>query len=141
MKELIKSNKWGVRIFFFLIGIIATFAYRVIIVLNIYSPRWVNFAWYVGTIGFILYFWHRYRIQNRREKLVEEYNLVDVIRNCQNPENATDEDRRATQILHVVRVAVPINGVITDESKADARELIAKYDLNLEAFDKAIDNA
>jgi len=70
-----------------------------------------------------------------------EAGLVDVIRNCQNPENATDEDRKAAQILHVVRVAVPINGVITEESKNEAKELIAKYDLNLEAFDKAVDNA
>ena len=70
-----------------------------------------------------------------------EAGLVDVIRNCQNPENAADEDKEAAQILHVVRVAVPINGAITDDSKNEARELIAKYELNLEAFDKAIDNA
>jgi HD-like signal output (HDOD) protein len=70
-----------------------------------------------------------------------EAGLVDVIRNCQNPENAADEDKKAAQILHVVRVAVPINGAITDDSKNEARELIAKYELNLEAFDKAIDNA
>ena len=70
-----------------------------------------------------------------------EAGLVDVIRNCQNPDNATDEDKKPAQILHVVRVAVPINGVITDESKADAKELIAKYGLNLDAFDKAIENA
>jgi len=70
-----------------------------------------------------------------------EAGLVDVIRNCQNPDNAADEDKKAAQILHVVRVAVPINGVITDESKDAARELIAKYELNLEAFDKAVENA
>jgi len=70
-----------------------------------------------------------------------EAGLVDVIRNCQNPDNAEDEDKKAAQILHVVRVAVPINGAITDESKDEARELIAKYDLNLEAFDKAVENA
>ena len=70
-----------------------------------------------------------------------EAGLVDVIRNCQNPENAADEDKKAAQILHVVRVAVPINGAITDDSKNEARELIAKYELNLAAFDKAIDNA
>ena len=70
-----------------------------------------------------------------------EAGLVDVIRNCQNPDNAAEEDKKAAQILHVVRVAVPISGAITDDSKTDARELIAKYDLNLEAFDKAIENA
>ena len=70
-----------------------------------------------------------------------ESGLVDVIRNCQNPDKAADEDKKAAQILHVVRVAVPINGVVTEESKTEAKELIAKYELNLEAFDKAIENA
>jgi len=70
-----------------------------------------------------------------------EEGLVDVIRNCQNPEKADTEDIRPAQILHVVRVAVPINGVITDESIAQAKELIAKYSLDLESFETAIENA
>lgn len=70
-----------------------------------------------------------------------EAGLVDVIRNCQDPDNATDEDKRAAQILNVVRVAVPINGIISEESTEEARDLIAKYGLNLEAFEKAIENA
>jgi len=70
-----------------------------------------------------------------------EEGLVDVIKNCQNPENAEESDRRSAQILHVVRVAVPIDGVITDESIAAAKELIEKYDLDMESFDNAIENA
>lgn len=69
-----------------------------------------------------------------------ETGLVDTIRNCQNPDQAKDEDKRAAQILHVVRVAVPINGVITEESTAQAKELIAKYGLDLESFEKALEN-
>ena len=70
-----------------------------------------------------------------------EEGLVDVIRNCQNPQNAAEEDQRAAQILNVVRVAVPINGVITDASIASAKELIEKYSLDMEGFEKAIQNA
>ena len=70
-----------------------------------------------------------------------EEGLVDVIRNCRNPEDAAEEDKRAASILHVVRVAVPINGIVTDASVAAARELIEKYDLDMESFDKAIENA
>ena len=70
-----------------------------------------------------------------------EEGLVDVIRNCQNPENAVEEDQRPAKILHVVRVAVPINGKVTDESVAAAKELIEKYDLDMESFDTAIENA
>lgn len=70
-----------------------------------------------------------------------EEGLVDVIANCQNPEQAEPEDQRAAQILHVVRIAVPINGVITEASVEAAKELINKYALDMESFDKALENA
>jgi len=68
-----------------------------------------------------------------------EEGLVDVIRNCQNPEKAEDEDKRAAQILNVVRIAVPINGVVTEDSINKAKELIENYDLDMPSFDKAIE--
>jgi len=69
-----------------------------------------------------------------------EASLVDVIGNCLNPENAkTEENQRAAKILHVVRVAVKLNGQITDESVAEAKELIEAYKLDMESFDKAIE--
>ena len=55
MKEVISANLGFKRWFFFIAGIIATLAYRIIIVLN---ADWIRIAWYVGTVGFILYFWH-----------------------------------------------------------------------------------
>ncbi|MCX6052378.1 MAG: HDOD domain-containing protein [Campylobacterales bacterium] len=70
-----------------------------------------------------------------------EKGLVEVIKHCQNPENAEPEYQRAASILHVVRVCVPINGVITDESAEAAKELIKKYDLDMESFEKALENA
>ncbi|MEA3330854.1 MAG: HDOD domain-containing protein [Campylobacterota bacterium] len=69
-----------------------------------------------------------------------EEGLVDVIRNCTNPDKAEDEDKRAAQILHAVRVTVPINGLITDDSVAAAKVLIEKYGLNMESFEAAIEN-
>jgi hypothetical protein len=79
MKEMIKSHKKSIRLFFFWAGIIATLAYRIIIVLNFYSPQWVKIFWYVGTVGFMLYFGHRYNVQKRRAELVSKYNLIDVV--------------------------------------------------------------
>jgi len=70
-----------------------------------------------------------------------EEGLVDVIKNCQNPENAQDEDQRAASILHVVRIAVPINGVITENSIQAAKDLVNKYSLDMESFEKALENA
>jgi HD-like signal output (HDOD) protein len=70
-----------------------------------------------------------------------EEGLVDVIRNCQNPTKAEEQDQRAASILNVVRVAVPINGVITDASITAAKELINQYSLDMESFEKALENA
>ena len=70
-----------------------------------------------------------------------EEGLVDTIANCQNPQKADEEDQRAAKILHVVRTVVPINGLITDESVQAAKELVTKYDLDMESFEKAIENA
>jgi HD-like signal output (HDOD) protein len=70
-----------------------------------------------------------------------EEGLVNTIAHCLNPEEADEQDQRAAKILHVVRTAVPVNGVITDESVEAAKELVIKYDLDMESFDKALENA
>ncbi|OGF24625.1 hypothetical protein A3H09_02425 [Candidatus Falkowbacteria bacterium RIFCSPLOWO2_12_FULL_45_13] len=64
------------RIWVFIVGVIATIAYRLVVVLNYYSQFWVEVAWYIGTIGFIWYFAHRYRVENRRDKLIEKLELI-----------------------------------------------------------------
>ena len=80
MKEEIKEKSKSIRFSFFLIGIIATLAYRIIIVLNFYDPVWVKFSWYIGTVGFILYFGHRFDAQRRRVKLISDYDLDKVVK-------------------------------------------------------------
>ena len=72
------SNKYY-RLLVFWVGIIATIAYRIIVVLNSYSAFWVQVAWYIGTIGFVWYFAHRYRVENDRENLIEAKNLTAKI--------------------------------------------------------------
>ena len=67
-----------------------------------------------------------------------EESLVSVIRHCLNPENADESDKRAAKILHVVRTTVPINGVITEASVAEAKKLIEKYKLDLPSFEESI---
>ncbi len=70
-----------------------------------------------------------------------EEGLVDVIKNCQTPELASEAYQRSAQILHVVRTVVPLNGTITDASVEEAKALIQKYGLDMESFDNAIENA
>ena len=79
IKKVIEPNPKPVRLFFFWIGIIATIAYRIIVVLNLYSALWVKVAWYIGTVGFILYFGHRFMIAKKRADLVKYHNLVEAV--------------------------------------------------------------
>ncbi|MSU60735.1 MAG: hypothetical protein EXS52_02350 [Candidatus Staskawiczbacteria bacterium] len=64
------------RWFFFVIGIIATVAYRIIFLLD---PFWIEVAWYTGTIGFMLYFGHRAIIEAKRAKIVKDYQLIETL--------------------------------------------------------------
>lgn len=75
----ISLHKKHYRITLFIIGILATFAYRIIVVLNYYSQLYVSIAWYVGTIGFVVFFAHRYKIENRRNKLIKKHKLEQKI--------------------------------------------------------------
>jgi len=84
------------RRFIFVLGIIATVAYRVIVVLNNYSSLWVQIAWYIGTIGFVWYFAHRFKIENRRDKLITDLNLVAKVKNCT---ALKDEDKKALEYV------------------------------------------
>jgi hypothetical protein len=88
-----KLNHKYYRILIIAIGIIATISYRIIIVLNYYSPMWVEIAWYIGTVGFVWYFMHRYNIENKRDQLIENLELAKKI---ENKENLNDEERQAT---------------------------------------------
>ncbi len=69
-----------------------------------------------------------------------EQDLIDTIRNCENPQNAKENNQKAVKILHVVRTAVQINGATTEESTAAAKELVTKYNLDMESFEKALQN-
>lgn len=76
LEKKIHPGPTFLRIFFFIAGILATIAYRITPFLNSF---WVKVAWYVGTIGFIIYFGHRFYIENKRAKMVEDYSLIDAV--------------------------------------------------------------
>lgn len=77
--ESLTTHKKSTRLFFFWIGIIASFTYRIIIVLNYYSAFWVQIAWYIGTIGFIIYFIHRFQVSEKRAKIIAEHDLANKV--------------------------------------------------------------
>lgn len=85
-----------VREFYFWSGIVATFCYRVIVVLNNYSTYWSEVAWYVGTVGFVVYFWHRYQVSEKRSELIRRYHLLAKINKAP---NLTKVDKEASAYI------------------------------------------
>ncbi len=86
------------RIWIFIVGVIATIAYRLVIILNYYSQFWVEVSWYIGTIGFIWYFGHRFSVENRRDRLIEKLQLIEKV---QSDRSFDSEDK--TALLYILK--------------------------------------
>lgn len=80
------------RILIFIVGVVATISYRLVIVLNNYSSFWLEVSWYIGTLGFIWYFAHRWSVERRRDNLIINLGLTQKIESQQ---SLTAEDREA----------------------------------------------
>jgi hypothetical protein len=84
------------RAFFFWTGIISTILYRAIIFFTTADPIVLRVIWYIGTIGFIIYFAHRYDIAKRRSQVIRELNLIEKIPQLQ---ELNDRDRSGLQYV------------------------------------------
>lgn len=87
--------RW-IRELFFWVGIIATIAYRIIIIVDKFNPNISRLMWYIGTVGFIIYFYHRYQISEKRTRLIKQHNL-DI--KVENGEPFTDEDKKVMDYI------------------------------------------
>lgn len=90
-----------IRLLYFWIGIAATTAYRAIIFFSEANPTVLKVTWYVGTIGFVIYFAHRYQVSGRRARAIEEYKLAEKVPQLS---ELTPEERNAlTYVLSTLR--------------------------------------
>jgi len=64
---------------FFLLGLIATFAIRVVTVLMHLEPVYRKIDWYIGLIGFFLFFVYIFKVGHTRAKHIEEIALAGKI--------------------------------------------------------------
>ncbi len=88
---------------FFIIGLLSSVAFRAIIVCQKYTPGWVRPLWYVGVIGYMLFFIYRYFISARRKRTIRESNVIEKIRAG---ENLNADDRAAAlYLLNSVRAS------------------------------------
>ena len=65
---------------FFIIGLISAVAFRAIIIFQHLNPRWVRPVWYVGAIGYFIFFLYRYLITKKRKKAIEEFQLIEKVK-------------------------------------------------------------
>ena len=65
---------------FFLLGLLSSVAFRAIILLQKYEPRYVRPVWYFGVIGYLVFFVYRYFISQRRKRTIVRSNLIEKIR-------------------------------------------------------------
>ncbi len=65
---------------FFIIGLIATIAIRVVTLLMHLDPLYGKIAWYVGIIGFLAFFVYKFRVSRARANLIEREKLLEKIR-------------------------------------------------------------
>ena len=64
---------------FFIIGLIAIIAVRAVTILEHVKPIYGKIAWYVGILGFFIYFAYKYKIEYNRSRLIKTSKLVDKI--------------------------------------------------------------
>ncbi len=81
---------------FFILGLISALSFRAIIVIKKLEPQWVRPVWYIGAIGYLLFFLYRYYIAKKRKRAIDKYQLIEKIKS-----NAclTDEDREVVIYL------------------------------------------
>ena len=75
--------------FFFIIGLIATVAIRVVTVLIDVNPIYGKVAWYIGVGGFFTFFVYKFKVNQTRAKFINQQKLVDKIAH---QEQLTKED-------------------------------------------------
>lgn len=69
---------------FFVIGMVATIAVRVVTVLMHLRPIYGQIAWYVGIGGFFVFFAHKFKVDRSRYKMIVKEELKEkIIKNSQ----------------------------------------------------------
>lgn len=75
---------------FLVIGLLSAVAFRLLTIVNTFSPALLRPVWYFGVIGYIFFFAYRYHISEKRKNAIRANRLLDKI---QGQEAITIEDR------------------------------------------------
>jgi len=86
---------------FIIIGLISTVAIRVVTILMNFSELYGKISWYIGVIGFILFFLYKYKVFKQRADYIDQIKLIEKITN--NDPLSSDEREGILIILCNIR--------------------------------------
>ena len=81
------STSW----IFFIKGLIATIAVRAVTVLVHIDPVYGQIAWYVGVLGFFIFFVYKFKVEHARSQLIKKSRLMQKISQEDNIEKGDRE--------------------------------------------------
>ena len=64
---------------FFIIGIIATLAIRIVTLIMHFDPLYGKISWYIGVGGFFIFFIYKFKVLNERSKKINRQNILGKI--------------------------------------------------------------
>jgi hypothetical protein len=62
------------------VGLIAAFSFRILIVFSHSYQSLFRPAWYLGTIGYLFFFLYRFIISQKRKNAIEQYGLIPKLK-------------------------------------------------------------
>ncbi|MHB1015390.1 MAG: hypothetical protein ACYC2W_08965 [Desulfurivibrionaceae bacterium] len=65
---------------FLVIGLLSAVAFRLVTIINTFSPSLLRPVWYFGVIGYIFFFAYRYHISEKRKNAIRANRLLEKIR-------------------------------------------------------------
>jgi len=65
---------------FFIIGLVATVAVRIVTVLINISPIYGKIAWYIGVSGFLIFFIYKFNVNRALARIIDKENLIEKAR-------------------------------------------------------------
>jgi hypothetical protein len=66
--------------FFLIVGLVSAVAFRLVTIVGTFNPGLVRPVWYVGVIGYIIFFAYRFYITEKRRKTIYTNRLLEKIR-------------------------------------------------------------
>jgi len=82
-------SPWVIYLFL-VIGLLSAVAFRLLTIINTFSPALMRPVWYFGVIGYIFFFAYRYHISEKRKNAIRANRLLEKIRG---QGEITSEDR------------------------------------------------